>query len=177
VVLPIGLWDRVAVLMLYSTRGSGTDSGASLDRALRPSRTVSSEAVVCLPFDVVRKDLRIERISLVKIDVEGSELEVLCGMRASLLESRAPVLCEILHADAHADLSLYAHKVEKIGGAIADLKYRALRIRRRNGQFAGLQEVQAFPVKTWTAQSADDCDYLFVPEEELPRCYGLGAPD
>jgi FkbM family methyltransferase len=176
VVLPVGLWDRVSVLMLYSTRGSSTDSGASLDPTLRPSRTVSCDAVVCLPFDVVRRDLGIERVSLVKIDVEGSESEVLAGMRGSLLESRAPVLCEILHADAHADLRSYEAKVLKISASLAELKYRALRIKRRSDQFTGLERVQAFPVQTWTPESADNCDYLFVPEEEIPRCYGLGAP-
>jgi FkbM family methyltransferase len=175
VVLPIGLWDRVAILMLYSSRGSTTDSGASLDATLRPSRTASGEAVVCLPFDLVRKDLSIDRISVIKIDVEGSEFEVLSGMRGSLLESRAPVLCEILHADAHADLSLYEQKVNKISSCLGDLGYRALRIERQHDQFTGLQEVQAFPVQVWTAESANNCDYLLAPSEALPRCYGLGS--
>jgi FkbM family methyltransferase len=174
VILPIGLSDASSVTTLYSDIGANTDSGATLIRQLRRTRRLVANAVYCCRFDDLRGDLEIDSIGLIKIDVEGAELKVLQGMEATMREMRVPLLCEILYADAHADMGEYAAAVDALRGHLERLHYAAYRVEKDSGgRLVGLSEAPVFPVQVWTAENAAECDYLLVPIESAPLYVSL----
>jgi FkbM family methyltransferase len=118
--LPYGLSDKPGKAFLDETAGN---SGAATlsDRANGVSVTLDTLDNFC-----VKQGLR--RVDLVKIDVEGSEFQVIQGARKTLAQYR-PVLMIEFNEDA---LQRAGTSVEQLQNALADLDYR-LFIAERNG--------------------------------------------
>jgi FkbM family methyltransferase len=167
-ILPVGLSESFSVLNLYSAIGATTDSGASIEPDLQGTRELRHTQVLCCRFDDLRAHLGIASIGLIKIDVEGAEIQVLRGMETTLRELRVPMICEVLYADARADIARYELTVQAIMQFLERLEYSVFRVRKdRNGQFQGLEPTPAFPVRVWTPENESECDYLLIPREKL----------
>jgi FkbM family methyltransferase len=93
-VVPAGLYDRPAILELY-LRGDSDVAGSVIEGFRPASYYTNVRHVVVLPGDLMLDRLNVDAISVLKVDVEGAELEALEGLRRTL-ERRPFVLCEIL---------------------------------------------------------------------------------
>lgn len=94
-IVPIGLSNEAGVhdLML---RGSNTSAG-SVVPGFRPAEFYSrAKPVYLADGDAVFTNLNLEDIGVVKLDVEGAELEVLEGMRETLRRDKPLILFEVL---------------------------------------------------------------------------------
>jgi FkbM family methyltransferase len=91
-VFPFGLSDRPDVLKLNLTSAhSGTATLAPVDKA-----TKSFEVQIITGDSVVLTDTK--RVRLIKIDVEGFELQVLKGLKHSLEEFKPLLITEIIES-------------------------------------------------------------------------------
>ncbi len=94
----------------------------------------------------------------------------------TLRELRVPVICEVLYANASTDISRYAATVQGITEYLKQVEYGIFRIQKKpSGQFHGLEPITAFPIKVWTAENADQCDYLLIPKEKRATYHILMA--
>jgi len=76
--------------------GNRADTRASFNQHVEPNQTGFEEvAVRFFPLDRIAKDLKLQEIGFVKIDVEGHELEVLEGGRETLARFKPMLLIEI----------------------------------------------------------------------------------
>ncbi len=93
-VVPVVCMDRETTLTLYDAFPRHNSGGASLSRANagEGSRGVS----VCgRPIDDVLRELGIQRVNAMKIDVEGAELYALLGAKETLLRSHPKIVIEV----------------------------------------------------------------------------------
>ncbi|MBG9377626.1 FkbM family methyltransferase [Panacibacter sp. DH6] len=95
-VYPVGLSSKAEVLDLYGDNEYA--SGASLVENFRVNTQKYSviHRVPVMRGDDVLLKTNIETISFIKIDVEGAELEVIQGLKETLLQFKPPVIMEIL---------------------------------------------------------------------------------
>jgi FkbM family methyltransferase len=161
-VIQTGLTDAPGVFPLHVP--DGDLASASLIQNLRPSRPLRTLYVACLRFDSVWSSLGNGDISLIKIDVEGSELAVISGMSAALEAYRPPILCEVLYADHAADMSAYAERVGALRQLLAELGYTPYRVVKAGRQIRGFLTVAEFPLKRWSPANGEECDYLFAAD-------------
>lgn len=93
-IIPVGLAEKTALRPLHFYADNDTDAAASIIADFRQSGVVKIEYVPCFAW----KDLHIDtgKIGVVKIDVEGAELEVIQCMRSVLEKDRPAVIMEIL---------------------------------------------------------------------------------
>jgi len=98
--IPIGLCDSRGLMdLIFYAEDNRIDSGASLvtDPKFRPNHpVVLRQPVPVLPFSDVARYLSDSEPGLVKIDVEGGEMEVLKSMSAMIRMHQPPILLEIL---------------------------------------------------------------------------------
>jgi FkbM family methyltransferase len=106
-----------AELMLASYSG-----GAALTTAGRPPDATTSISVEVASIDDLVATAAVQPPSVVKIDVEGAELEVLRGMAVTLREHRPVLICEIDDATPAGYESKYMECIEFIQSFAYDVK-------------------------------------------------------
>ncbi len=96
--LPVALSDAPRWLTLEF--GTENGSRATIVADLRSGWTLRRQVVPCFTLDHLIRNgtINVKRGILVKIDVEGGELEVLRGAQTTLRSFRPMVLCEVLWA-------------------------------------------------------------------------------
>lgn len=101
--VPVGLHEKAGLLKLLMRYGED-DPCATVAIDQQPDFFTSEKIVVVDNGDHLIKELMIEAISILKIDVEGAELEVVRGLQQSIATFRPFILCEILpiHIDGTA---------------------------------------------------------------------------
>lgn len=93
-ILPIGLSDRRSIEKLGIN--SSNDAAASFVSEYRPDGFYSAYiAIATMPGDDVLSALRL-RAAVIKIDVEGAELEVIRGLSRTITKDRPFLLFEVL---------------------------------------------------------------------------------
>jgi FkbM family methyltransferase len=165
--VPVGLSDHDHVARLYMRRGTtGADTGATLRQDLRPTRATEEIFVPCFRFDGIAAELLEGRpVSIIKVDVEGAELQTLRGMRDYLVASRVPVICEVLRRSASADVTAYADRAASLMALLDEIGYRAFVIHKTANRrdAADLEQIDAFPLEAYSAETAELNDYIFMP--------------
>lgn len=94
-IVPYGLADHYGTMTLFAN--GVVDSAASLVPGFRdPAEYTCASVVAIAPGDALVESLGVDDISVVKIDVEGAELDVLRGLRGTIQRTRPFILCEVL---------------------------------------------------------------------------------
>lgn len=157
-VVPVGLSDQTGCARLHLS--SNVDGAASLVNGFRPDSSYKrTEVVVIFRGDDMVKALQPGPISIVKIDVEGGELDVLRGLEATLRAHRPMVFCEILPVYETRSESgrTRRSRTDALEALLQRNDYRIVRLLRDYGT----QELDA--VETHADPTL--CEYLFHPAE------------
>lgn len=157
VVIPAGIADVDQLLTLNFYSDGDLDSSASIVKDFRPQQIFRREYVACLQYDSFRELLDSEVVSIVKIDVEGAELEVLKSLTTVLQEKRPFVLIEILPAYSYENADRVSRQLE-IQKMLKELNYKILSIQKASLSFSQLAQLDINP-------KIEDCDYLLCPDE------------
>jgi FkbM family methyltransferase len=93
-IVPVACTDRETTLTLYDAFPGHNSGGASLSRANAGER--SRGVSVCgRPIDDVLRELGIQWVDAMKVDVEGAELYALQGAMETLLRSHPKIVIEV----------------------------------------------------------------------------------
>lgn len=155
-VVPVGLSNRTHMGQLF---GNGlTDPGASTIKGFRGSENDDNGQFIplCKGDDLLPNSLD---IAVVKIDVEGAELEVLQGLYDTLHRCRPFVLCEVLpiYDEATETGKKRRPRTDDLVRIIQSLDYKIGRL-LHSGKLFPLEAIE-------THGNIDLSDYLFCPAE------------
>jgi FkbM family methyltransferase len=157
-ILPCGLSDRFGVVRLYS-RGT-TDSAASVIEGFRDAGAYSESSLVCVaPGDDVLSTIEPGPVAIIKVDVEGGELEVLAGLDRTIVEHRPFILCEVLpvYDEASSNGAMRRARADTLLKRLFDLKYDVYQM-SHDSTLAPLTTIR-------THAALELSDYLFAPRE------------
>ena len=94
-VVPVGLSDEPSVLSLFMN--GDEDTSASIAENFREESFYTSRTYVpVFNGDYLINQLGIKAISVIKIDIEGAELEAIRGLQETISKHQPYILCEIL---------------------------------------------------------------------------------
>ncbi|GBL45763.1 hypothetical protein SFMTTN_1574 [Sulfuriferula multivorans] len=170
--IPIGLSDSRGLLdLIYYAEDNRVDSGASLvtDPKFRPNHpVVFRQPVPVLPFTDVARYLGDSEPGLVKIDVEGGEMEVLKSMGAMIRMHQPPVLLEILCMGD--DASTLAKNL-LLEAFFREIDYSIMRIEKVRERFGQFVLIDAIGLNT----DPTGWDYVAVPSRLVASLLPLGG--
>jgi FkbM family methyltransferase len=180
-VLPIALSDKQQCLQLEFHKE--TDSaGATLIPNLRPGLDINSRQIVpCFALDELVKSgiVRAMPNFLLKIDVEGAELEVLRGSAGTLSQNRPLIICEVLWAHCEERIAFMRSRNEELMRLLRSHDYDVFQFVLSSDQrtMLGLVGIDEFASAVYSPDNSHQCDYAFVPREHSARAREQFATD
>ncbi|PZV23556.1 MAG: hypothetical protein DCF12_18800 [Snowella sp.] len=164
--IPVGLYNKVTLLKLFIKYGED-DAHASLVDGFRDKSFYRSEMekyVVVFPGDYLLKELNMDSVSIIKIDVEGAEIEVIEGLVDSISKYKPFIICEILAADQGNNME--QNQINRINLLENILKEKGYLISRiyENNKLVILKEFDKYS----SCPENATFDYLFIPPETEP---------
>lgn len=156
--VPIGLSNISGIMNLFARAHSDS---ACLVPDFKDSIFYSiNQFVPVFAGDYLVNYFGIEAISIIKIDVEGGELEVIQGLKNTISKLRPYILCEILPVGNENDTigRLKKERQEALLSILREQRYGICRI-LRNGDTVFLNTIEVHSDMSLR-------DYLFIPEEE-----------
>lgn len=160
VVIPIGISDKNEVLSLniYSENDM-QDSGASIIENFKDQKIYKKIFVPV--FSVQNLNNLFTDIGILKIDVEGAELEVLESFKDLIIKNRPFILMEILPSYNKENL-FRTERTSKIISIVTDLEFNIYRIMKNQDQtFNSFIKMKEIPIHS----DLSLCEYIFVPQE------------
>ncbi|WP_423820815.1 FkbM family methyltransferase [Salinisphaera sp. SPP-AMP-43] len=159
-IVPAGIADRDGVATLYSYDESGHDSKASM-RHDRGIDVVSTQHVATVSADTVESLVGEQPISIIKIDVEGLELDVTKSLLRLIERERPPVLMELLPVySAESERKARQDEIEALFRSVGYAQFEIMR--DESDSFAGVTAVETAGIRSdWSR-----CDYVFAPAEQ-----------
>lgn len=161
-IIPVGLYDRATVLKLW-LRNHENVSASVVDGFRDPSFYTSATYVPVFDGDYLFSLLELEAISIIKIDVEGAELEVILGLRESIAKHKPYIFCEVLPPDnannqAMRKNSFRQERQDLLAQTLKKAGYKIYRISHQS---------EVIPLDQFPLHSDPLlCEYVFVPTEE-----------
>ena len=162
-IFPVGLATCNAVLELDFYSDDRSDSSASIIKGFRPEGEVRSSALIpVFRYEHLRPYITPGKVSVLKIDVEGAELEVLQSTHRLLDEDRPYVLIEILPAYSvdnreRVDRQTAIEKLAELA------RYSVFRILKDDSnEFSQAVAIEEIGIHS----DLQLCDYVLVPHEK-----------
>jgi FkbM family methyltransferase len=158
-IIPAGLSNENQILKLvFHNKDNLLDSSASVIENFRENEAGNKEIFVPVyALDKIINGLNTNKIDLIKIDIEGGELEALEGMNETIQKHKPIIILEVL--PAYSEKNIFRIKRQQ---AILQLfrmwEYKLYQIQKHHSNFS-LKEVKQFPINNDLATS----DYLSVP--------------
>lgn len=165
-IFPCGISNANSMYELSFFSEYDTDSSASMIDNFRPNQKVyKKEHIPCYDIGQIFSDRKMPQISIVKIDVEGGELEVLEGLEKAIEENNPYIQIEILPVYDHskADRLLRQNKIEAL---LKKWNYVIFRIHfNKVDEFDNLELINTIGIHS----NMQWCEYLLVPNLEMQK--------
>lgn len=159
-VFPVGIAETACLHSLNFFHDATADSTASIVAKFRPDQQVHHRMhIAVFPLSAVPLG---RRVSFMKVDVEGAELEVLQGSTELLQKDRPLVSTEILPCYSESN-TFRVNRQEEIESLMRELHYCCYRISKSaTSDFIGLTPLSSIGVN----DDLDLSDYLWIPAEK-----------
>jgi len=158
-IYPVGVSEKSEVLKLNLYSDADHDSSASIISEFRASSYIKKSINVPV-FNIEELDLG--KMDVVKIDVEGAELEVLNGLKNQLSNDKPNILIEILPVYSNSNKERLDRQ-NSIEALMSKYGYSMFRIKKnKEDQYAGIEKIQSLGIHSDLQQ----CDYIFSPNEK-----------
>ncbi|MGC1676607.1 MAG: FkbM family methyltransferase [Candidatus Binataceae bacterium] len=169
-VVPVGLSRESALVPFFAEREADA-TGSIIEDLTWHKQILRRQHIPVFAFDDIAPVIAPAKISIIKIDVEGAELEVITGMKKFLTAHRPFLTCEVLQAPTSAQLEMRHERNRRLIQLLVDHGYLAYRLLKNSEQsmVRGLERVEraeSFGKEPWDPRTSPAlCDYLFLPEE------------
>jgi FkbM family methyltransferase len=168
VIFPLGVGSKTEVLKLIFFASDESDSSATIIEHYRPNNTEDHYIYVpVFDFHSISSFLPAKPSTLVKIDVEGAELEVLLGLKDWIIANQPFFLLEILPVYTLENQTRF-YRQAQIETLLRDLNYKIARLKKTNP--VGIEEISKIGVHS----SIEDSDYLAYPvssADKIKDCF------
>jgi FkbM family methyltransferase len=158
-IIPVGVSDKIEIGVLNFFYTSSTDSSASMVSEFRPEQKIERKEYIPL-FDLktIMDTVALDAISVLKVDVEGAELEVLTSFYSLIKEQNPIILIEILPAYNKENM-FRIKRQNKIQTMLNEAEYSIFRVIKENDILLDLEEISDIEIHS----DLNRCEYVMVP--------------
>lgn len=161
--VPVGISDKTEIGELVFFYASKDDSSASIIENFRPKQAIHKKEYIPI-FDVqnIKKTIPIENLSIIKIDVEGAELEVIRGFKEDIKKYHPILMVEILPSYTLENV-VRINRQQEIETILKECNYKMYSVIKENETFIDFKEIETFEIHG----DLNACEYVFVPDAKV----------
>jgi len=170
-IFPIGVAAKTEVLKLNFFAADKSDSSATIIEHFKSSKEDHYIYVPVFDFHAISHFLPQQSSSILKIDVEGAELDVLLGLSDWIKAFHPLILVEILPVYSEENQSRLNRQI-RIEELLQIWDYKIARIKKNSA--ISLQTIEKIGIHS----VIEDCDYLLYPAhsaEKILKCFERSA--
>ncbi|MFI1743798.1 FkbM family methyltransferase [Thalassobellus sediminis] len=168
ILIPVGISTETTLEELNFYSVSDTDPSASIIKDFRKTSVVKKEYISLFNVIDLKTIINFNETSIIKIDVEGSELEVLESFFEIIKKNNPLILIEILPIYSEKQNPNRLKRQNKIEEILKDLKYSIFRINKSKNKLLGITQVDDIGIHS----NLNHCDYIFVPSTKRSKFSG-----
>jgi FkbM family methyltransferase len=154
-IYPFGLSDKSTEAYLNFYHRNDDDSSASVVTQFRPEEVRQRRRISLVCGDELQDWEKI-RPGIIKIDVEGAELEVITGLANVVAVYRPCIICEVLPVYSNSN-TFRVNRQQSLQKVLVRHGYNIYQV----DPTGSINKIDAFSVHA----TLDACNYLFMPEE------------
>ena len=167
--LPFGVSVKTGLAELQFYHNSSGDTSASIIKEFRNNQVVHKDWIPIISVEDIIDKVDISNVGVLKIDVEGSELEVIQSFRQSIIRDKPIIIIEILPVyNKHENQDRYRRQSE-IQDFLKNENYTVFRIIKKNGQLENLEKIAKIEIH----EDLNSCDYLCVHKSKLEQLMAI----
>jgi len=158
-IVPVGISTKTALCKLFFYGNSTVDSSASIVENFRPGEQIKgTEFIPVFNMAVIKQSLTLNKVGIIKIDVEGCELEVLTELEDNIVADQPIILIEILPVYKANNIERLQRQ-KKIEKLFVKWGYSILRIVKENEELKNTIEINEIGIHG----DIDNCEYAIIP--------------
>jgi FkbM family methyltransferase len=166
-IIPVGLFKSDSILSLDLYDDEITNSGGSVIKNFWEYKNWQVQRTLLVPvysFLTIKESIKMPNFDIIKIDVEGAELEVLQTLSEEIVKNKPIILIEILSAYSEKN-HLRFERQQHLLKLIKKLEYRIIRINESDEeQLVNVEKIDYFDVNS----NPNNCNYiLFHINDEI----------
>jgi FkbM family methyltransferase len=167
---PVGISTKSELGVLNFYYDSETDGSASIIKD-HNSKTVNRKEFIPL-FDIntLKTTVDFENMSILKIDVEGAELEVIKSFEDEIKRNNPFIITEILPVYNKEENPVRFQRQNDLLEALHTLDYFTFRIIKEKKNLIAIKKIQSIEIHS----DLNKCEYLFVPKSKLQKLASSG---
>jgi FkbM family methyltransferase len=160
--IPTGVSDSTELGVLNFFNNSTTDSSASIISNFRVNQNiVRREYIPIFQIDEIKNKIDLKNISVLKVDVEGAELQVLKSFHSLIKQCRPIILIEILPTYNESNSSRIERQNE-IVQIVTNLNYSIYRVIKKQYKFIQLLKISTIEIHS----DLNQCEYVMIPNDK-----------
>lgn len=157
-IIPCGLSDKSDLLKLKLDKNDNFDSSASLVPDFRKTSISDRFQIVSVnKLDDVIDKLNCQKVDVIKIDIEGGELEAIKGMERTISDYHPIIILEVLPSYSEENIERVSRQLQ-LAEILAKLHYSIYQIVKQ-GESLQFIKTSSFPIHS----NLDLCDYILLP--------------
>jgi FkbM family methyltransferase len=164
-IVPVGISFENTIGELNYYYDSSTDSSASMLSDFRPEQKIIKKEFIPL-FDVnkLKSIININEISILKIDVEGAELEVINSFKDLIIENEPIILMEILPVYS-LENNFRINRQNEIENLLLSAGYSIYRVLKDRDILVDLVEIKEIGIHA----DLNNCEYVMIPTSKKEK--------
>lgn len=166
-VFPVAISERTSIVSLYIHEGKDTaGSSASLLKDFKNANISFQKMVPVFNLADLRNEyFQSKIVGILKVDVEGAELETLTGAKKAIETDRPVIICELLPPINDLTRSETLQKKRQLQQMLEGLRYYMFKIiKGKTDHIAGITALSDLALETTKSKG---WDYLFIPDTKL----------
>ncbi len=165
VLVPIGISTKTVLGELNFYSENDVEGAATIVADFRDNKIIRKELVPLFNLKSIKNQINFNNMSILKIDVEGAELEVIESFEDEIRNNYPFILMEILPVYDKSKNPIRLQNQNKIQEDLRKLSYSTFRIIKNKNDILDIKEIRNIGVHS----NLDDCEYIFVPETKLKQ--------
>jgi FkbM family methyltransferase len=163
-IFPVGIFPNDSILELDLYYDDLTNAGGSIIKDVWSYSNIKAHRTIIVPlmkYETITQRSPISKLGIVKIDVEGAELEALRALYKKIEEDRPIILMEVLSAFSYSNTAII-NRQKQIVEILRELNYDFYRIIEFKA--VGISEIHKID---FFDPQYDHCqaNYIFIPVE------------